>query len=161
LFIAGGIIIAFAALSMTTFWISSGRNPAVGVPKAPLEPARSASPPPPVNQDKPIPRTKAVKRAEPKRAVEETRSEATTVTDVPLPGDGPPLYVQSDGDPARAVLERVCTVCHGLRAIEKYSYSSPDGYKELVADMISRGAVLSDEEIATIVEYLFKTYGQK
>jgi hypothetical protein len=27
--------------------------------------------------------------------------------------------------------------------------------------MISRGAVLSDEEIATIVEYLYKMYGQK
>jgi len=55
----------------------------------------------------------------------------------------------------------VCTACDSLRGIEKYSYSSPDAYKELVSDMISRGAVISDEEIATIVEYLYKTYGQK
>jgi len=34
-------------------------------------------------------------------------------------------------------------------------------YKDLVSDMISRGAIISNEEMATIVEYLYKTYGQK
>jgi mono/diheme cytochrome c family protein len=179
LFIAGGIIIAFAALSTTTFWIPSGRSPAAGVSKVALEPARSGSPPP-VNQadsaeaqsnaapvtrgsgiDKPIPPAKASKRPEPKRLVEEARApEATTVTDLPAtPLEvGPPVL---DGDPARAVLDRVCTVCHSLRGIEKYSYSDPDAYQELVLDMISRGAVLNNEEVATIVQYLYKTYGQK
>jgi mono/diheme cytochrome c family protein len=182
LFIAGGVAIAFLGLSFTTFWIPSGRSPAAGVSKVVLEPARSGSAPP-VNQadsaeaqsndapvtpgseiDKPIPRAKASKRPEPKRVAEEAKApEATTVTAVPAtaPAGVPPVHVQSDGDPARAVLDRVCTVCHGLRGIEKYSYSSPDAYKELVSDMISRGAVLSDEEIGTIVEYLYKTYGQK
>jgi mono/diheme cytochrome c family protein len=183
LFIAGGVAIAFLGLSTTTFWIPSGRSPAAGVSNVALEPVRSGSAPP-VNQadsaeaqsneapvtpgsgiDKPIPRAKAArKRPEPKRVVEEGKApEATTVTGVPAtaPAGGPAVHVQSDGDPARAVLDRVCTVCHGLNGIEKYSYSSPDAYKELVSDMISRGAVLSDEEIATIVEYLYKTYGQK
>jgi mono/diheme cytochrome c family protein len=76
----------------------------------------------------------------------------------PLPE---PVIGQPDGDSGRAVLDRVCTVCHGLRGIENYSYSSPDAYKDLVSDMIFRGAVISDEEMATIVEYLYKTYGQK
>jgi mono/diheme cytochrome c family protein len=182
LLIAGGIVIAFVALSITMFWIPSWRSPAAGVSKVALDPARSGSAPS-VNQadsaraqsneapvtpgsgiDKPIPRAKASKRPEPKRVVEETKApEATTVTGVPdtPPEGGPPVLVPSDGDPARAVLDRVCTACHGLRGIEKYSYSSPDAYKELVSDMISRGAVLSDEEIATIVEYLYKMYGQK
>ena len=182
LFIAGGVAIAFLGLSTTTFWIASGRSPAAGVSKVALEPPRSGSAPT-VNQadsaeaqsnqapvrpgseiDKPIPRAQASKRPEPKRVVEEDKApEATTVTGVPAtaPAGVPPVQVQSDGDPARAVLDRVCTVCHGLRGIEKYSYKNPDAYKELVSDMISRGAVISDEEIATIVEYLYKTYGQK
>jgi hypothetical protein len=182
LFIAGGVVIAFVALSTTTFWIPSGRGTAAGVSKVALEPARSDSAPT-VNQadraetrsneapvtpnsgiDKPISRAKASKKPEPKRVVEEVKApEATTVSDVPAtpPAGVPPVDVQSDGDAARAVLDRVCTACHGLRGIEKYSYSSPDAYKELVSEMISRGAVISDEEIATIVEYLYKTYGQK
>jgi mono/diheme cytochrome c family protein len=110
-------------------------------------------------------RAKAIKRPEPKRVVEEAESPEQTVTGlrpttfpaIPLPE---PLQVESAGD-SRAVVDRVCTACHGLRGMEKYSYSSPDAYKDLVSDMVSRGAVISDEEMATIVDYLYKTYGRK
>ena len=185
--IAGGGVIAFAVLTSTTFWIVSEHSPAASVSRVAVEPAPPA-PAPPVSSAEsgaglrsrsnaaqatalpeigpPNSRAKATTRSEPKRAVEKVESPDETVTSVrptdpgavPLPE---PIHVQPDGDSGRAILDRVCTVCHGLRAIEKYSYSSPDAYKDLLSDMISRGAVISDEEVATIVEYLYKTYGQK
>ena len=177
-FIAGGIVIALAALSITTLRIFSEGSRTAIVSKVAVEPPQPGSSPP-VNQahsgeaqsneppvtprseiDKPIPRAKAGNAPQPERVVEEVKApEETTLPDLPLPE--PQVYVQSDGDPARAVLDRVCTACHGLRSLEKYSYSSPDAYRELVSAMISQGAVISDEEMATIVEYLYKTYGQK
>jgi hypothetical protein len=185
--ISGGALIAFAALTATTVWIFSGSNPAGSVSEVAVERARSGSEPP-VNQAdtgeglRPAqsnettvtpapgigtqsPRAKAVKTPEPKR-LEEAKSPEPAVTGVgptapeavPLPE---PVRVQLEPDSGRAVLDRVCTVCHSLRGIEKHSYTSPDVYKELVSDMISRGAVVSEEEMATIVEYLYRTYGQR
>ena len=176
---------AFAALT-ATLWILSERNPVTSISKVGIEPARSALEPT-VNQADsgatirsqfketpgavtpeildPRSRAKAIKGPEPKRLVEKAESPEKTVTGlrpttfpaIPLPE---PIQVESDGD-SRAVVDRVCSACHGLRAMEKYSYSSPDAYKDLVSDMISRGAVISDEEMATILEHLYKTYGQK
>ena len=184
--ITGGVVVAFGVLTATTFWILSEGTPAASVSRVAVEPEplgpaprvtpaestaglRSQSNEAPATalpgNEPPTSRTKAIKRSGPKRAVEQADSPEQTVTSVRPAASGVPLpepiQVQSDGDSGRAILDRVCTVCHGLRAIEKYSYSSPDAYKDLVSDMISRGAVISDEEIATIVEYLYKTYGQK
>ncbi len=61
----------------------------------------------------------------------------------------------------RAILERACTTCHSLNGIEKYAYESEDAYKELISSMVSYGATLSDEERATLVRYLFTTYGKR
>ena len=61
----------------------------------------------------------------------------------------------------RAILERACTGCHSLNGIEKYAWSSVGPYKELVSTMISYGAVLSDEEKTTLIDYLFATYGKR
>jgi mono/diheme cytochrome c family protein len=68
---------------------------------------------------------------------------------------------RQDASPGREALDRACTGCHGLRALEKYNYSSPDGYRDLMLDMVSRGAVVTDEEMEAIVKYLYKTYGKK
>jgi hypothetical protein len=170
--IVGGGIFAFAVLTATTFWILPERSPAASVPSVPraaVEPAPPAPAPAPTAVPEIVPRTsgtKAVKRREPKRAVEEVQSPEQALTSVRPAAPGAvlvpePIDVQSDGDPRRAVLDRVCTACHSLRGIEAFSYSSPDAYKDLVSDMISRGAVISDEEMTSIVEYLYKTYGQK
>lgn len=61
----------------------------------------------------------------------------------------------------RAILERACTGCHSLNGIEKYTYRSEGPYRELVSAMISYGAILSDEEKTTLVQYLFATYGKR
>lgn len=63
--------------------------------------------------------------------------------------------------PGRAILERACTSCHSLNGIEKYAWSSVGPYQELVSTMVSYGAILSDEEKTTLVEYLFATYGKR
>jgi hypothetical protein len=73
-------------------------------------------------------------------------------------GIKPQLPVESAG---RAILERACTTCHSLNGIEKYAYGSEDPYTELVSTMVSYGAILSDEEKTTLVQYLFATYGKR
>lgn len=61
----------------------------------------------------------------------------------------------------RAILERACTGCHNLNGIENYSYDSEDPYRELVSTMVSYGATLSESEKATLIQYLFTTYGKR
>jgi cytochrome c5 len=61
----------------------------------------------------------------------------------------------------RAILERACTGCHSLNGIENYSYDSEDPYRELVSAMVSYGATLSEAEKATLIRYLFTTYGKR
>jgi hypothetical protein len=61
----------------------------------------------------------------------------------------------------RAILERACTGCHSLNGIDHYSYDSEDPYRELVSKMVSYGATLSEAEKATLIQYLFKTYGKR
>jgi hypothetical protein len=61
----------------------------------------------------------------------------------------------------RAILERACTSCHSLNGIERYAYASEGAYRELVSAMISYGAILSDEDKTTLVQYLFATYGKR
>jgi hypothetical protein len=69
--IAGGVVIAFAALTATTFWIRSGRSPAPSVSKVAVEP-RSGS-------------TAPVNQAESRRAVAIQRSGTTTAPDIGTP----------------------------------------------------------------------------
>ena len=61
----------------------------------------------------------------------------------------------------RAILERACTGCHNLKGIESFSYDSEDPYRELVSIMVAYGATLSEAEKATLIQYLFTTYGKR
>ena len=60
-----------------------------------------------------------------------------------------------------AILERACTTCHSLNGIENYAYNTEDPYQELVSTMVSYGAMLSDAEKTTLIQYLFATYGKR
>jgi hypothetical protein len=73
-------------------------------------------------------------------------------------GAKPELRVETSGS---AILERACTGCHSLNGIERYAYGSEGPYKELVSSMISYGAVLSQEDKTTLIQYLFATYGKR
>jgi hypothetical protein len=61
----------------------------------------------------------------------------------------------------RALLDRVCTTCHGLNGISNYSYDSEAPYQELIETMVSYGATLTDVEKTTLIRYLFTMYGKR
>jgi cytochrome c553 len=55
--------------------------------------------------------------------------------------------------PAKAVIERACTVCHGVDYILTKKASAQE-WENTVNTMVSRGADLSDAEIPVVVKYL-------
>src|SRR5579862_8056051 len=58
----------------------------------------------------------------------------------------------------RAVLEHMCTRCHGLNVITGQRMNA-QRWSDEVHDMISRGAVGSDDDVKTLVTYLAANFG--
>jgi mono/diheme cytochrome c family protein len=56
------------------------------------------------------------------------------------------------------VVEDNCQNCHGLDRIIS-THHDADGWREVVADMIGRGASLTDDQEQQIVAYLASHYG--
>ncbi len=56
------------------------------------------------------------------------------------------------------VVESVCSQCHGLRYITD-SAMEREGWENIVADMMSRGAPLDDSEVDMVVDYLTASFG--
>ena len=75
----------------------------------------------------------------------------------PEPGAAPAAGV----DPGKEILEKACTVCHGLDGLVNHIYPSKEPYQSLVDNMIAYGATVSDAQKPVLVEYMFKTYGKK
>jgi Cytochrome C oxidase, cbb3-type, subunit III len=67
----------------------------------------------------------------------------------------------ADTSVGKAILERSCTTCHNLNGIELHVHDSVDPYRDLISRMISHGATLSDEDAATLAQYLYATYGRR
>ena len=64
--------------------------------------------------------------------------------------------------PGKDLVLRTCTECHSLEGIERHVYDSRDEYRTLILSMVSQnGAAFSEEEITTVTEYLWETYGNK
>ena len=59
---------------------------------------------------------------------------------------------------AEALLKRSCTSCHELERVNKARFS-PDRWRVVTLDMRERGAVLEDEELERLVEWLRRTKG--
>jgi competence protein ComEA len=57
------------------------------------------------------------------------------------------------------VVESVCGACHGTDLVASRR-ATKEGWSYLVDDMVSRGASATNEQIATIVDYLSKTLAQ-
>src|ERR1700735_4105598 len=55
------------------------------------------------------------------------------------------------------LVENTCGSCHGLDVVVA-QHSSKDGWASIVDYMVSRGATGTPEEIATIVDYLAKSF---
>jgi mono/diheme cytochrome c family protein len=73
-------------------------------------------------------------------------------TDISLRGQNLP---EGEG---RDVVESVCSQCHGLRYITD-SVLEREGWENIVADMMSRGAPLDDSEVDMVVDYLTASFG--
>ena len=80
------------------------------------------------------------------------------------PGDVAPLVAYlarqhgplPDG-PGKRVLLNTCTICHDLGRI-KAGRRSPDEWEEALNAMLNEGAMLSDEEFASVLGYLSKNF---
>jgi competence protein ComEA len=59
----------------------------------------------------------------------------------------------------KALLEEVCASCHDL-AVVTTQHASKAGWKNIVDDMVARGASASEDQINQIVDYLAANYGQ-
>jgi len=58
----------------------------------------------------------------------------------------------------KAIVQEKCVVCHALTVVTS-KHSSHKEWDQVVNQMVSRGADLTDEEIDTVIEYLSKNYG--
>lgn len=72
----------------------------------------------------------------------------------PSPADG------SAGAAAggQALVEERCSECHALTRVQSAS-KTRDQWEQTVSDMIDKGARLSEEEQAVVVDYLAEAYG--
>jgi len=70
-----------------------------------------------------------------------------------LPGQALP---EGEG---KKVVERMCVQCHGLDVATGHR-DTKEGWQQIVDDMVNKGAVGTDEEIKTLVEYLAKNFGK-
>jgi competence protein ComEA len=62
--------------------------------------------------------------------------------------------------PGKETMERVCGMCHAANfSLDKGN--THDGWTQTVSEMVARGAQGSDEEFATVVDYLTKNYPPK
>lgn len=64
-----------------------------------------------------------------------------------------------DGE-GKAAIEASCTLCHGLGYITQSSRSAAE-WRNLVSDMVSRGAPLTKDEFETVLQYLATHFGPK
>jgi competence protein ComEA len=55
--------------------------------------------------------------------------------------------------PGRDVTVRVCGECHGADMVASVRQTR-EGWQETIADMVQKGAKITDEEFATILDYL-------
>jgi len=57
----------------------------------------------------------------------------------------------------RAILLNTCTICHDLQRV-RTRRATPEGWKELLEEMIFEGAPLSDENIPILLVYLARNF---
>jgi competence ComEA-like helix-hairpin-helix protein len=60
--------------------------------------------------------------------------------------------------PGKPVIQRACVSCHSAAVITSKRASS-DGWTQIVNEMVSRGADLSDDEIDLLIKYLSTNFG--
>lgn len=73
--------------------------------------------------------------------------------------------IQKQGVPAedqgRQIVNNACGLCHSPDLIGNSHFGTVDEYVAMVNRMVGMGAPLSPSQVATVADYLFKTYGPK
>jgi cytochrome c5 len=71
----------------------------------------------------------------------------------------PPEITTFFTDPeAKRIMNRACTRCHGMERIETTRHDE-EAWRVVLVDMRERGAVLADEELERLVEWLGRVWG--
>jgi hypothetical protein len=64
--------------------------------------------------------------------------------------------------PGKKVLQRTCTTCHDLDEVTKFKgYYTRAQWKDIVVTMREYGAVLEDQEVDALADYLAGAIGKK
>jgi hypothetical protein len=64
--------------------------------------------------------------------------------------------------PGRTLLLTACTACHDLKEVTKFrGFYTKDEWRDIVVTMVKYGAILKDEDVPVLVDYLFKNFGKK
>lgn len=58
----------------------------------------------------------------------------------------------------KAIVQRACSACHAVTVVTS-KHASQKEWDQVVNQMVSRGADLTDDEVDTVIEYLAKNYG--
>jgi competence ComEA-like helix-hairpin-helix protein len=58
----------------------------------------------------------------------------------------------------KPIVQRACSACHAVTVVTS-KHASQKEWDQVVNQMVSRGADLTDDEIDTVIEYLAKNYG--
>jgi competence protein ComEA len=69
----------------------------------------------------------------------------------------PPAAAMPDGA-GKPIVQRACSACHALTVVTS-KHASQKEWDQVVNQMVSRGADLTDDEIDTVIAYLAKNYG--
>ncbi len=69
-----------------------------------------------------------------------------------------PAVIELPDGPGNQPFERVCSSCHVLDKVTTLRLSGTD-WKDKVDSMVRRGAMLTPQELNTVVDYLGKNFG--
>jgi mono/diheme cytochrome c family protein len=72
----------------------------------------------------------------------------------------PALAQRLPEGPGKAALLKVCSPCHGAENVIGQSKTREE-WGQLVGEMVSYGAVGTDEELNSIVDYLARNFGKE
>ena len=78
-------------------------------------------------------------------------------TQTPSPSQSPSAEPSLPNGPGKDVVLRACVKCHSLK-ITTSKRGSEDEWATSVNNMVNRGAVLSDDEVDEVIDYLSKNF---
>lgn len=67
-------------------------------------------------------------------------------------------YPWPDG-PGKAIVKKSCTSCHAANVIVKKPGRTEDEWADVLSTMVGRGAIISDDDANTLIQYLATNFG--